>query len=92
MTWRGTVLRFKQRAGTNLFRRLQKLRDSLDDLDANEVRFVKVPFFGIGFDINDLGMFSGLGFSTILLILAFSLKRIEQCTLLLFSFEKRKHP
>lgn len=35
---------------------------------------VRVPFFGVAFDINDLGLLSGIGFVTILLMLRFSLR------------------
>jgi len=39
------------------------------------VVFVKLPFFGLSFDINDLGMFTGISFVIILLLLRFSLDR-----------------
>jgi hypothetical protein len=39
------------------------------------VRFVRVPFFGIAFDVNDLGMIGGIGLITILLLMRYSLSR-----------------
>jgi hypothetical protein len=35
---------------------------------------VRVPFFGVAFDVNDLGLLGGLGFVTILMLLRFSLR------------------
>lgn len=35
---------------------------------------VRVPFFGVAFDVNDLGLLGGLGFVTILVLLRFSLR------------------
>lgn len=35
---------------------------------------VRVPFFGVAFDVNDLGLLSGLGFVIILLMLRFSIR------------------
>jgi hypothetical protein len=35
---------------------------------------VEVPFFGVSFDINDLGLLSGIGFVTVLVLLRFSLR------------------
>lgn len=39
------------------------------------IRFIKIPFFGIAFDVNDLGTIGGLGLLTILLMFRFSLSR-----------------
>jgi hypothetical protein len=39
------------------------------------VRFVRVPFFGIAFDVNDLGVMGGIGFIIILLLWRHSLSR-----------------
>lgn len=39
------------------------------------VRLVRAPFFGIAFDINDLGIIGGIGFIVILLLLRHSLSR-----------------
>jgi len=60
---------------TNLFSHLKRLRNDIDQFQNHEVRYVRIAFFGIGFDVNDLGVFSGIGFSILLIILAFSLKR-----------------
>ena len=35
---------------------------------------VRVPFFGVAFDVNDLGLMGGIGFVTILMLLRFSLR------------------
>lgn len=35
---------------------------------------VRVPFFGVAFDVNDLGLMGGIGFLTILMLLRFSLR------------------
>jgi hypothetical protein len=35
---------------------------------------VRVPFFGVAFDVNDLGLLVGIGFVTILLLLRFSIR------------------
>ncbi len=35
---------------------------------------VRVPFFGVAFDVNDLGLMGGIGFVTILVLLRFSLR------------------
>ncbi|MDX6404264.1 MAG: hypothetical protein QOH70_1719 [Blastocatellia bacterium] len=35
---------------------------------------IRVPFFGFAFDVNDLGLLAGIGFSTLLLLLRFSLR------------------
>ena len=39
------------------------------------VRFVRIPFFGIAFDVNDLGTIGGLALLTIFLLLRYSLSR-----------------
>jgi hypothetical protein len=39
------------------------------------VRFIRAPFFGIAFDVNDLGIIGGIGFIIILLLLRHSLSR-----------------
>lgn len=39
------------------------------------VRLVRAPFFGIAFDVNDLGVIGGIGFIIILLLLRHSLSR-----------------
>jgi hypothetical protein len=42
---------------------------------ADNKYYVKLPFFGAAFDINDLGLFSGIGLVSILLLLRFSVSR-----------------
>jgi len=46
---------------------------SLKNIHNNEVIFVNTPYYGIKFDVNDLGLISGLTFSFILLFLAYAL-------------------
>jgi hypothetical protein len=49
--------------------------EQLLTLEAEKVYMVQVPFFGVAFDINDIGMFAGLTFSVVLLWFRFSLLR-----------------
>ena len=53
------------------------------------VRFIKVPFFGIAFDVNDLGTIGGLAILTILVLLRYSLSR--EIKNLNVSFEEAYH-
>jgi hypothetical protein len=55
----------------------EMIGDSLDDLKKrrDQILLVKVPFFDFSFDINDLGLLSGLSFAVILLLLKFGLRR-----------------
>jgi hypothetical protein len=39
------------------------------------VRFVRVPFVGVAFDVNDLGMIGGIGLILILFVMRYSLSR-----------------
>lgn len=51
---------------------------------------IKVPFFGIGFDINYLGLLSGLGFVIILILFRFTITReLENLKLSLEEARKR---
>ncbi len=43
------------------------------DLRAHEVQTIRVPFFGVSFDVNDLGLIGGFGFAVVLMWLAFSI-------------------
>jgi hypothetical protein len=58
-----------------LKKRIEKLRDNIDELHDKDVRWVRIAFFGVGFDINDLGLFSGIAFSALLVSLSFFQKR-----------------
>lgn len=60
---------------SNLLGDLKLMRIRIDTLRDNEVRWVKIPVFSVGFDVNDLGMFAGIGFSILLVLLAFSQRR-----------------
>lgn len=41
----------------------------------DNIRYIKVPFFGISFDVNDLGTIGGLGLLIILMMYRYSLSR-----------------
>lgn len=47
---------------------LERLRDE-------KLRFVAVPFFGVGFDVNDLGLIGGLSLAILLFIFFYCLRR-----------------
>jgi hypothetical protein len=51
------------------------LQDHILRAYVDNVYFIKIPFFGIAFDVNDLGAIGGLSFIIILLLLRFSLSR-----------------
>ena len=51
---------------------------------------IRVPFFGIGFDINYLGLLSGLGFVIILILFRFSITRELDNVKLSFQVAKRR--
>jgi hypothetical protein len=50
-------------------------REKLEDLLYVQAYQVRIPFFGVTYDINDLGMFGGFAFFVVLMILRFSLAR-----------------
>jgi len=52
-----------------------QLQDATVSQYVENVRFVKVPFFGIVFDVNDLGTIGGLALITVLVLLRYSLSR-----------------
>lgn len=52
-----------------------KLKDALYNLQINEIIHIRVPFFGIVFDINDLSLLGGFTFVVLLLWYRFSLLR-----------------
>lgn len=54
---------------------LRKYVENLERVRTDKVLSVTVPFFGIVFDINDLGMFAGITFAIALLLFRFSLIR-----------------
>jgi hypothetical protein len=56
---------------------IEDLRKLYVDLK-REIYLVKVPILGITFDINDLGMFSGITFSLLMLLLWFVQEREEE--------------
>lgn len=56
-------------------RQLQNMLDSLETARMQKVLIIEVPFFGVSFDLNDLGMVSGLTFLAIIMMLRFCLSR-----------------
>lgn len=62
------------------------LQESVVKAYVENIRFVRVPFFGIAFDVNDLGLIGGIGLIAILAMLVFSLSR--EIKNLNFSFEE----
>jgi hypothetical protein len=54
---------------------VQKILDSLASQRAEHLAMVRMPFFGVGFHINDIGIFAGLTFAVVLLWFRFSLVR-----------------
>lgn len=65
-----------------------KRLERLDIQRLEHVTTVKMPFFGVGFDVNDIGIFAGFTFSVVLLWFRFSLLR-EVNNLRLAFFEAR---
>lgn len=51
---------------------------------------VRVPFFGVAFDVNDLGLLGGLGFVTVLVLLRFSLRTEIACLRIAFKAAERE--
>jgi hypothetical protein len=58
--------------------------DIFRKLRATDVMSVRVPFFAVSFDVNDLGMIGGIGFVVILLWLAFCIASELRDTALVF--------
>lgn len=50
-------------------------REQLESLLYKQSYQVKIPFFGVSYDINDLGLLGGFAFFVVLMILRFSLAR-----------------
>jgi hypothetical protein len=69
---------------------LQKKTNDLIKLHLENVVYVRVPFFGFVFDVNDLGMLAGFSFISILLMCRYSLSR-ELENLKLFFAEAHQH-
>ncbi|MBV9923561.1 MAG: hypothetical protein JOZ96_00865 [Acidobacteria bacterium] len=55
--------------------KLQKEVAEMLKIRAEQFRIIRVPFFGVVFDMNDLGMFAGITFTVVLLWLTFSVAR-----------------
>lgn len=52
-----------------------RLREEVVRAYVDNVRFIKLPFFGIAIDVNDLGVIGGMGLFMIMLVMRFSLSR-----------------
>lgn len=67
----------KWTSGRNFHDSGQAIRyaQSLDDMRNANVLLVRIPFFGIGFDVNDLGLLGGITFSVLLILFRFTLWR-----------------
>jgi hypothetical protein len=59
--------------------RVEKFRTELQQATVKayveNVRFIKAPFFGVAFDVNDLGVVGGVGLIITLLLMRYSLSR-----------------
>ncbi|HEX8282331.1 MAG TPA: hypothetical protein VF588_03210 [Pyrinomonadaceae bacterium] len=55
--------------------RLKTETEELNKIRTEQIRIIRVPFFGVVFDMNDLGLFAGITFTVVLLWLTFSLAR-----------------
>ncbi|HKP71391.1 MAG TPA: hypothetical protein VJT82_00540, partial [Pyrinomonadaceae bacterium] len=98
------VVKLRQNDASGLYERAEEylryrnindrgiLKNTLDTLNAQRaehVSTVRMPFFGVGFDVNDIGLFAGFTFAVVLLWFRFSLLR-EVNNLRLTFFEARK--
>jgi hypothetical protein len=67
------------------------LRNAVREFDKTEsenIEFIHVPFFGFGFDVNDLGMFSGIAFVVMLMWLRLSMESELRCVQVAFTQAK----
>ena len=62
----------------------QEFRQSYYKAYIDNALNIKIPFFGVAFDINDLGLFSGIGLSAIFILLYMSLGNEISCLGLAF--------
>lgn len=58
---------------------IDKYREAFQEATAKSyvenIRYVRAPFFGIAFDVNDLGIIGGMGLIIVLLLMRYSLSR-----------------
>jgi hypothetical protein len=69
----------------------ENLRFAVRDFEkimTEDIGFVHVPFFGFGFDINDLGMLSGIAFVVMMMWLRLSLESEFRCVKMTFDRAK----
>lgn len=69
---------------------LQHAVDTIEDAVLSDVKVLNVPFLGIAFDVNDLGLMSGLAFAVILLMRKMSLNTERDSVRTLFRASYRK--
>ena len=66
-------------------------REELYRTKIHQVQTLNIPFLGIGFDVNDLGMVAGLAFSVILLWFRFALSReVDNITIVFWAARDMK--
>lgn len=56
-------------------KQLDRMIASLEKMNIEDILVIKVPFFGVSFDVNDLGLMSGIAFLIILIMFKYSLAR-----------------
>ncbi len=67
-----------QKNTNHKFSSLDELKESLDDYRKSRIErvmLIEIPGLGVTFDVNDLGLFSGIAYVLLLLLLLFSLMR-----------------
>ncbi|MBI4664392.1 MAG: hypothetical protein HY735_36820 [Verrucomicrobia bacterium] len=69
--------------------RLQAKIDELRKTQREKFNFVTIPFFGVTFDVNDLGLTSGIAFSVLLMMYRYSRARELANLRLAFAAAKR---
>lgn len=67
---------------------VKNLLEQLQDLETGSVITIRVPFFGVLFDVNDLGLVAGFGFVVLLMWFRFSVAR--ELSNLMLAFEEAK--
>ena len=81
---------FAQLRGFNTIEEARRTLEELRRLQLEYVPFLKIPFFGVIVDVNDIGVLGGFTFAVLLMLFRFSLAReLENLTLLFKEAEKR---
>jgi len=81
--------KFLNNRNINSKRELINLLKSWEKTELENVYLIRVPFFGVTFDINDLGIWSGIAFIIILFMFRFSLAREVKNVKYVFKIAKR---